>query len=188
MAGKLYNPPEATTVRSLAIRAAFVSGMIATTVAVLWLERAQLVDHNTGEPPNLTSVIYFAMVTVTTVGYGDIVPVTTFARMVDTFFLVPIRFIILFTFVGTTYQVVLRRFQEEYRMKRKTEQLTDHIVVCGYGATGRAVVKELLLQGVAQEQIVAVDMREESFALGRPEFIAVVGRCPGRGHSAKCGD
>ncbi len=175
MAGKLYSPPPVGTIRSLALRAGFIVGLIGTAVLVLWLERGQLIDHNTGEPPDLPSIIYFAMVTVTTVGYGDIVPITTFARMVDTFFLVPVRFIVLFTFLGTAYQVVLRRFQEEYRMKRMADKLKNHVIVCGFGPIGRVAVKELLLQGTPPDHIVAIDQQEEVFSQAPPGIITVVG-------------
>ena len=164
MAGKIYTPPKTATITSLACRLGVVFGLVAASVLVLWWEaRGEgLIDHTTDKPPSLLGCVYFAMVTITTVGYGDITPVKPLARMVDTFFLVPIRFIVLFTFLGTAYQIVIQRFQEEVRMKRAVSKLNHHVIVCGYGATGRAATQELLLQGTPKEQVVVLDMDEEA--------------------------
>ena len=162
MAGKLYSPPKPATVTSLGMRLLFVVTLVALAVVIIRLEKEGLIDHSTGEHPGLVDSIYFAMVTITTVGYGDIVPISTSARLVDSILLVPIRFIVLFTFVGTAYQLVIERFQQEVRMKRAVKRLKDHVIVCGYGAPGRAAVKELLLQGTPPEQVVVLDTDEEA--------------------------
>jgi len=47
-------------------------------------------------------------------------------------------------------------------MKRAVKRLKDHVIVCGYGAPGRAAVKELLLQGTPPEQVVVLDTDEEA--------------------------
>lgn len=160
MPAKLYSPPHRATASSLLWRVAFIGGILMLTVGVLWLERDQLIDHTTRTHPDLVGIIYFTMVTVTTVGYGDIVPVTAFSRLVDTLFLVPIRFIVLFTFLGTAYGFVLRRLEGRYRMQRTVDKLDGHIIICGYGATARAAVRELLSGGHPPDQIVALDTDE----------------------------
>lgn len=48
------------------------------------------------------------MITVTTVGYGDIVPVTTQARMFDTFVVTPVRLFVWIIFLGTAYDFLLK--------------------------------------------------------------------------------
>jgi voltage-gated potassium channel len=172
MPAKLYNPPRPASLRQLLFRVLIVLGLVSASILVLALERTQLIDHSTGKPPDIFGIIYFAMVTITTVGYGDIVPQTTFARMVDTLFLVPVRFIVLATFIGTAYQLVLQRFQESYRMHRAVQQLRDHVIVCEYGQAGRSAVEELLLQGTAPEQIVLLS--ENKAALDEVDSMGVV--------------
>jgi voltage-gated potassium channel len=152
----------------------FLVGLIGLTVLVLFLERHRLVDHSTGAPPDLPGLLYFAMVTITTVGYGDIVPRDTFARMIDTFFLVPVRFIVLFTFLGTAYQIVIQRLQEDYRMKRTVGKLDGHILVCGYGATGRAAARELLLLGTPKDQVVVLDLEEDALRRANADGVVAV--------------
>jgi len=151
------------------LRLAFVGALILGATLVVYFEGGLVDTHNGGRPGFLDS-FYFAVVTITTVGYGDIVPVATHSRLIDALLLAPLRFIFIFTVFGTAYQIVLRRFQEEYRMNHAVSKLHGHGVICGCGATGRAAIRELLLQGNAPAQIVALDTEpealEEASALG----------------------
>ncbi len=161
MRAKLYTQAGPPGLRSLLVRVAFLLGLLATVVLVVYFEGG-LEDSRTGAHPGFWDCVYFSLVTITTVGYGDIVPVETSSRLVDAFLLTPIRFIIIFTFLGTAYQLVLKRFQEDYRMKRAVDKLKNHVIICGYGATGRAAVQELLLEGRPANQIVVVASSETS--------------------------
>jgi voltage-gated potassium channel len=69
---------------SLASRFALAFGLIGIALAVHWLDRDGL-RQSSGEPITFADVLYSTMITVTTVGYGDIVPVTQQARLFDTF-------------------------------------------------------------------------------------------------------
>src|SRR5690349_20091740 len=111
---------------------------------------------------SVADLVYFTMVTVATVGYGDIVPVTARARLIDAFFIVPIRIGIWFIFLGTAYQFVIQRVIEEFRMKRLQKQLSDHIVVCGYGLSGSIAVRELLESGVDPSTIIVIDAQQQA--------------------------
>lgn len=159
MAGRLYTASTYPRLPNLLMRVALVLGLLVTVVLVLYFEGGMR-DSKTGEHPDFLDCVYFALITITTVGYGDIVPETTLARLVDAFFLTPVRFLVLFIFLGTAYQLAFRRFQEEYRMKRAVDKLEGHVIVCGFGGTGRAAVQELLLQGTAPGQIVVLAMEE----------------------------
>jgi len=106
-------------------------------------------------------VLYFTMVTITTVGYGDIVPITPRARLFDAFVITPIRMFIWVLFLGTAYQLALKQFAEGYRMAKVKAGLDQHVVVCGIGHTGLATIKELLVKGMNPEQILAIDLRDD---------------------------
>lgn len=56
------------------------------------------------------------MITVTTVGYGDVVPVTQQSRLFDTFVLTPIRLFVWYIFLGTAYDFLLQRVWARWRM------------------------------------------------------------------------
>lgn len=165
----LFTRPTASPRRILASRLAIVLGLCAFIFLVLYLDRGGLRDA-TRRTLGVIDLLYFTMVTVATVGYGDIVPVTERARLVDALLIVPIRIVIWFVFLGTAYQFVIQRVIEEFRMKRLQKQLSGHVVVCGFGLSGAVAVRELLESGFDAEQIVVLDPQqaalEQAAALG----------------------
>ncbi len=156
MAAKLYTPPREPSIRELLLRLLLVVVLIMSASLVVYFEGG-LKDSRTGKHPGYWDCLYFSIITVTTVGYGDIVPVSTSSRLVDAFVLTPLRFIVILIIFGTAYQIVLRRFREDFRMKRAIGQLNGHSILCGCGTTGRAALDELLLQGASAQQIVVID-------------------------------
>lgn len=181
MAGKLYMPVKAPTVPNLALRFGVVLAALMVLTVIVHLEGG-LVDKDTGERPSLFGCLYFVVVTVTTVGYGDIVPVGTMSRLTDIVLLTPVRLLVIFTFVGTAYQVIIQRFREEYRMKRAVEKLHDHVLVCGFGNTGRVAAQELLLQGTPADQIVVLDTDESVLADAADLGLIAIHGDPSREH------
>jgi voltage-gated potassium channel len=141
-------------------------------VALLWWDREGLRDHLDGEI-SFTDIVYFTTITVTTVGYGDIVPVSTLARMLDALVVTPIRFTIWFLFLGTAYQLIFRQYMEGYLMAKLQGGLNQHLIVCGFGHTGMSTVKELLARGVKADQIVVIDQQEERVRLAGALGVAV---------------
>jgi len=101
------------------------------------------------------------MVTVMNVGYGDIVPVSPFARMLNAFLITPGKIFVWLIFIGTAYQFVYQQYIEERELKKLQKKLNNHIIICGYGMTGQAVVDELLNKKYDIEQLVVIDNNEE---------------------------
>ena len=152
--------PVRTLIDQAGNRVLLLFGML---IGVLWMDREGLKDASkrSGEEISLTDVVYFTMVTVTTVGYGDIVPVTPRARMIDALVVTPVRIFIWIIFLGTAYQLALRQFTEVFRMAKLQSNLDQHVVVCGFGHTGYSAVKELLAKGTDPEHIVVIDPRDD---------------------------
>ncbi len=173
MAGRLYTPQRLPGIREVLLRLAFVVVLILGATLIVYFEGG-LVDTRSGARPGILDSFYFAVVTITTVGYGDIVPVATHSRLIDALLLAPMRFIFILTVFGTAYQIALRRFHEGYRMKHAVNKLNGHSIICGCGATGRAAIRELLLQGIAPEQIVAVDNDPEALEEGATLGVVTV--------------
>ena len=111
-------PPEIT----LLLRAGFVLLLVASVFLVFLLDRDGLRDQIDGHV-SVSDVVYFTMVTITTVGYGDIVPVSDQARLIDAFFVTPVRIFVWLIFLGTAYQLIIQRLIEEWRMLRLQREL-----------------------------------------------------------------
>jgi voltage-gated potassium channel len=141
-------------------RVLFVLGLIALAVAVHWFDREGLKDNLDGEV-SFTDIIYFTMISITTTGYGDIVPVTDQARLFDALIVTPIRVFVVLVFVGTAYTFVIRRTWDKWRMRIIQKNLSDHIVVAGFGVTGREAAEELIARGTEPQSIVVIDCLAE---------------------------
>ena len=147
----------------LGIRLGLAFGLVFMVIMIHWWDREGLVDHHDGYVSFL-DVVYFTMISITTTGFGDIAPISDKARLVEAVIVTPIRFAVLFIFVGAAYDFVIRRSWEKWRMSRIQERLTDHIVVLGYGVSGSEAVHELIERGTDPECIVVMDTSPERLA------------------------
>ena len=145
-----------TVAQSLLFRALLVLGLFSIALFGHWMDRDGLRDNVDGKV-SFADVMYFTTITVTTVGYGDIVPVTPRARMFDTFVVTPIRIFVWLIFLGTAYTVVFQKVMKRSRSKMIAESLRNHVVIAGWGASGEAAVRDLLLHGHDPSQIVVID-------------------------------
>ncbi|MET4593282.1 MULTISPECIES: potassium channel family protein [unclassified Sphingomonas] len=143
---------------ALSWRALVALALIGIALAVHWFDRDGL-RQNSGEPVTFADILYFTMITVTTVGYGDIVPVTQQARMFDTFVVTPIRLFVWLIFLGTAYDFLLKGVWEKWRMSVIQRHLEGHVVVAGFGTSGSEAVSELIRRGADPAMIVVVDER-----------------------------
>lgn len=159
----LRRPERLTPWQSIGVRALLVLLLIGIALAGHWFDRDGLRDNVDGAI-SFIDVIYFTMITVTTVGYGDIVPVTPSARLFDTFVVTPVRIFVWLIFLGTAYSFVLRRTWERWRTRMIEKRLSGHIIVCGFGNGGSATVAELLRKGCAPDTVVVIDPDEERVA------------------------
>lgn len=146
---------------SLLLRVILALSLVTVALVGHWIDRGGLRDTVDGQISFL-DVLYFTMITVTTVGYGDIIPVTDSARMFDTFVVTPIRLFVWLIFLGTAYDFVIRRTMERWRMALIQRTLQDHVVVAGYGTSGSEAVNELITRGADPSSIVVVDGRAEA--------------------------
>lgn len=146
---------------SIAWRVLAVVALLALAVGVHWIERDGLRDAIDGHVSFL-DILYFTSISVTTTGYGDIVPVSNSARMFDAFVVTPIRVFVVLLFLGTAYNFVLKRTWDKWHMAHIQRTLSGHIVVAGYGTTGSETVDELIARGTDPGRILVIDMHEDN--------------------------
>ncbi len=147
----------------LGIRLGAALGLVFLVVMIHWWDRDGLVDNLDGEVSFL-DVVYFTMISITTTGFGDIAPISDRARLVEAVIVTPIRFAVIFIFVGAAYDFIIRRSWEKWRMARIQEKLSDHVVVLGFGVSGSEAVAELIERGTDPHCIVVMDTRQERLA------------------------
>ena len=147
----------------LGLRLAAALALVSVVVFIHWLDRDGLVDHADGHVSFL-DIVYFTMISITTTGFGDIAPVSNQSRLVEAVIVTPIRVAVLFIFIGAAYTFLIKRGWEKWRMARIQEQLSDHIVVLGYGISGSEAVAELIARGTDPHCIVVMDTDPERLA------------------------
>ncbi|MBV1917511.1 MAG: potassium channel family protein [Sphingomonadaceae bacterium] len=147
--------------------------LIFLVVIVHWLGSDGLVDAHDGDVSFL-DVVYFTMISITTTGFGDIAPVSQQARMVEAVLVTPVRFAVIFIFVGTAYNFLIKRSWEKWRMTRIQERLQDHILVLGYGVSGSEAVDELIERGTDPSSIVVIDPSADRLALAEAQGCNVL--------------
>jgi len=141
----------------IGLRLGAALALVFLVVLIHWFDRDGLVDNYDGHITFL-DVVYFTMISITTTGFGDIAPVSTQSRLVEAVIVTPIRFAVIFIFVGAAYNFVIKRSWERFRMARIQDQLTDHYVVLGFGVSGSEAVGELIARGTDPACIVVMDM------------------------------
>ena len=115
-----------------------------------------VIDHF---PP--FDAFYMTLTTMTTVGYGEIHPLSQSGRVFNSF-LIFFGVGTIFIAIGAMTQTIIEReFGEaigKRRHKRMIENLKDHYIICGYGRVGRGAAAELHHAGVP---FVVVDISPE---------------------------
>lgn len=90
--------------------------------------------------------LYLTIITVFTVGYGDIVPIHPSGRIFTVFLVVTSVAFVFYTFTKITETVLegeLRGLYKRRRMNKEIARLRDHYIICGFGRIGKEICKIL---------------------------------------------
>jgi voltage-gated potassium channel len=142
---------------SLVRRLAVALGALVATALIVYFQSDGYRDNNSTSPISLNDAFYYATVSLSTTGYGDIVPVSPEARLITSIVITPLRLLFLIVFVGTTVELLTERSRQSFRIERWRSRVRGHTVVVGYGTKGRAAVETLLGDGAEPTDIVVVD-------------------------------
>jgi voltage-gated potassium channel len=118
--------------------------------------RNELGDGNTGGLSFL-DCFYYATVSLSTTGYGDITPVTPMARLVNVLVITPLRIAFLIVLIGTTVETLTTQSRQALKIQRWRNRVRNHTVVIGYGTKGRTAVDAMVGDGTPPGEIVVVD-------------------------------
>jgi voltage-gated potassium channel len=172
---RLPNPIIQRPLRQVGARLLMALFVLLLTVVIVYLDRGGYHD-NADESVDLLDAVYYATVTLSTTGYGDIVPHSDSARLVNVLLVTPLRVLFLIILVGTTLEVLTQRTREEWRLNRWRSTLRDHTVIIGFGTKGRSAIQTLCATGLKKEQIVIVDPSSKVIETANADgFTGVIG-------------
>ncbi len=153
--------PEANVgpVRAIWKRVAVALLALVVAVITVYLGRAGYTDVRDA-PLSFIDCVYFATISLTTVGYGDLTPYSEFARLTNIVIITPLRILFLVVLVGTTLQVLTERSRQAFKIQRWRSRVRNHTVVVGYGTKGKTAVAAILDNEKAARDLVIVDTEQ----------------------------
>ncbi|SIN77834.1 potassium channel family protein [Halodesulfovibrio marinisediminis] len=123
---------------------------------------------------SMADAVYMVVITLSTVGFGEVQPLSTEGRILTSFLI--LAGVGNFAFIlgafsqllveGKFFHVIGSR-----RVLKTIGKLKDHCVVCGYGRIGSVVVKEIVAEG---QDVVVIEHDPEAIALLQEEGILYI--------------
>ena len=123
------------------------SGIRLAVLAVLLAIGLGTIVFHSLEGWSILDSLYATTQTVTTVGYGDIVPRTSYGRAFATIFMLVGAGVVLYALTSTVHSIVQSELVATFgqrRLSRKMSKLRDHFIICGAGRVGSHLVRSLL--------------------------------------------
>ncbi len=99
------------------------------------------------ESYSFSEAFYMTIITISTVGYGEVRELSEVGRWFASILIILNMGVVAYAVTTVTSFVVegeLNKYLKEYRVYRKVQELSDHIIVCGFGRHGQAIVQEFL--------------------------------------------
>ena len=147
--------------------------LLALIVGLVYADRDAYTDSHDGVV-SLIDTIYYATVTITTTGYGDITPIEPHSRLLNAVVVTPLRILFLVLLVGTTIEVLAQEGQRVLRDRRWRRHLRRHAVVIGYGTMGRSAVDTLVKNNTAAQNLVIIDQNPDPVVEANAHGYAVI--------------
>ena len=105
--------------------------------------------------------LYFTLITITTVGYGD-EGISEAGRILSVTLLTGGISVASYTFALFVQSAVTDQLIWRSRMQKRIDQLTDHTIICGFGRMGRTICDQLIH---ADKPFVVIERSHDGFHL-----------------------
>ncbi|MGI9161407.1 MAG: potassium channel family protein [Mycobacterium sp.] len=148
-------------IRLIVRRLLYATAALFAAVLIVYVDRTGYRDAR-GEPMTFLDCLYYATVSLSTTGYGDITPITERARLVNVVVITPLRVAFLIVLVGTTVESLTEASRQAAKIQRWRKTVRNHTIVVGYGTKGRTAVSAMIGDGVPPADIVVVDTEQAS--------------------------
>lgn len=91
--------------------------------------------------------LYMTVITMTTVGFGEVVPLNDQSKIFTIFLILASIVIVGYALSIITEYILSKNDVEELKqkkMQKKIDSFKNHVVICGYGRNGKQAVRKLL--------------------------------------------
>jgi voltage-gated potassium channel len=118
--------------------------------------------------------IYMAAITLSTVGFGEVRPLSSGGRIFTTLLIFAGVGLIIYFFSNMAEYLVSLNMEHEWHKRRSrnmARKMNNHVIICGFGQVGSSAAKALVESG---HQIVVVDSNPESIAAAHQLDLAAI--------------
>lgn len=109
---------------------------------------------------NLYDSLYYTIITIATVGYGDIIPITPLQKIFSVTLALSgvgiLAYIV--TFIISSVTQNLHDIRSGRIMERKLAEMENHYILCGFGRVGIAVYEELMKRN---QKVIIIEKNEK---------------------------
>lgn len=127
------------------------------------------------EDYSLLEAIYMTIITMSTVGFGEVKPLSDAGR-VFTIFLILLSLSVFTYFLTLISKYILDgdfiNQYRKYKMQQKISTLTNHVIICGFGRNGKEAATVLTNSGVS---VIVIEEKSNKTDLHDSKIIVVEG-------------
>ncbi|MEX1000080.1 MAG: potassium channel protein [Thermodesulfobacteriota bacterium] len=118
---------------------------------IIFINAFGVIGYMVIEGWNFRDSLFMTVITITTVGYGEVHELTA-AGEIFTIVLLVIGVGIILYLLGTAAKLLLEGELKDLigrkRLERKINELRDHYIICGFGRIGKTIAKEFSSRGM----------------------------------------
>ena len=125
---------------------------------------------------NLVDSIYYSVVTMATVGYGDYIPTTGIQKIFATTLALGGVGLLAYVFnvILTNFQERMSKFSKGARKMNRIKHMDNYYILCGYGRVGKVVFQELNHR--KQNVIIFEKDEEQTEDLAEDETVVIINK------------
>jgi voltage-gated potassium channel len=150
--------------------------LLGGVAALLTIIAVGVIGYTFIEGWKFLDALYMTIITITTVGYFEVHPLSTAGRIFTIFLIVGGVGGAFYTLVSIVQYVVEGHFGTTLgrrRMKTRIAQLKEHFILCGFGRVGEEIARTFKEEGIS---FVVIDNRPDCIARLTPtEYLYVEG-------------
>lgn len=114
--------------------------------------------------------LYMTVITISSVGYSDILNLTPLGRVFNIFLILAGISVVIYSLSSiTTYLIEgeLKEFIKGAKLKRMIKNLENHNIICGSGSTAYKIIENFV---ISKEKFIIIDKNKENLDFFRREF------------------
>lgn len=143
--------------------------------ALIFILGAGTVGYHLIEGWSFLNSLYMAVITITTVGFGEVQPLSQAGRIFTMFYILAGVSLVTYTIGSLTRMVIEGEVQHLFGRRRtmtKIKKLRDHYIICGFGRIGQMVADEFERRPIP---FVVIENNIEKARKMPPEYPIIVG-------------